>query len=404
MRPSSVVRPWRCVLLSIVAAAAALSVLAVPATHAATAPAHLRALHPDHVCAPVSTVHYTCFVELSGQSRAAGRRMTDQPHGWGAGDLEDAYQIDPTAGSTTTIAVIDAYGYPHAEADMNTYRQQYDLPPCTTASGCFQKLNQKGEQGSYPKPDHGWGIETALDLQMVSAACPTCHVVLVEANNEGDALDRAEKTAVAAGATVTTHSYGIRESRGVHQQAKLYRHPGVTAVASTGDDGYGPPNFPASARKVVAVGGTVLARSSDPRGWSETAWSHGASGCSTFFGKPAGQTNQSCPGRTLADVSAVASHLAIYDTSLAPSQRGWLTVGGTSASAPFVAGMIADAGAQALRPATLYALDPGDFNDVVVGSNGTCHGRDLCTAGPGYDAPTGLGSPVSPDIFAPQTP
>jgi hypothetical protein len=390
MSLSPAVRPRWCALAALLAAAVAISTLAVPAAGAA--------LGPGRVCPAVSTRHYTCFVELDRRAAGAGRRATT-PAGWGAADLEAAYGIDPNATQPTTIAVIDAFGYPHAEADLNVYRKQYGLPPCTTANGCFEKLNQRGRQGGYPTPDAGWGIETAMDLQMVSAACPSCHVILVEADNDGRALDRAEQTAVDAGATVTSHSYGIEESRGVHRDAKLYRHPGVTVVASTGDSGYGAPNFPASARKVVAVGGTVLSRSDDARGWKETAWSDASSGCSTFFGKPVGQPDSDCPGRSVADISAVARHLAIYDTSLPDGQRGWLTASGTSASAPFVAGMIAASGARAVRPANLYALDPSDLHDILTGSNGRCHGSLLCTAGPGWDGPTGLGTPTSPDIF-----
>jgi hypothetical protein len=321
---------------------------------------------------------------------------------WGATALRGAYRIGEPTGPTSTIAVVEAFGYPHAEADMNHYRKRFGLPACTTSSGCFRKLNQSGEQGHYPKPDAGWGEETAIDLDMVSAACPTCRIILVQASDTGRGLDLAQQTAVAAGATVVSNSWGSVEHDGARRKASFFLHPGVTTVASTGDSKYGPAHFPASVPGVVAVGGTVLSRSSaTSRGWSEKAWSSASSGCSHFFAKPAWQTDSGCHAhRTVADVSAVASDLRAYDTSLPRHRRGWQVEDGTSASAPFVAGMIAAAGGGGLRPAQLYA-DPGAFNDVVGGSNGSCRPRYLCTGVTGYDGPTGLGSPRSPQAFAP---
>jgi subtilase family serine protease len=302
-----------------------------------------------------------------------------------------------------TVGVIVAYDYPHAEADMNHYRQQYGLPACTSASGCFTKINQKGETDHFPPADQGWGVEASLDLQMVSTACPTCHIVLVEANQPYDkAFFKAEHAAVDAGATVTNHSFGRIELTGAETDALNYVHDGVTAVASTGDFGYQPASFPASSPDVVAVGGTVLARSStDARGWTEKAWKYAGSGCSAYFAKPGGQADTACHGRTIADVSTVAKGLAIYNTSLPRRFRGWLQVDGTSASSPLVAGMIASQGSGGLRPSALYQEGSGQFNDVVGGSNGYCQGSYLCTGVAGYDGPTGLGSPRSPSAFPP---
>jgi hypothetical protein len=238
---------------------------------------------------------------------------------------------------------------------------------------------------------------------MVSTACPTCHIVLVEANEPTDrSFFKAEQTAVDAGALVTSHSFGRIELTGAETDALTFDRPGVTAVASTGDYGYGPAQFPASSPQVVAVGGTVLSRSAtDPRGWTEKAWTGASSGCSAYFAKPAGQPGTACQNRSIADVSAVASGLAVYDTTLPRRYRGWLTVDGTSASAPLVAGMIASVDGAGLRPADLYAESSDAFDDVVGGSNGFCQGNYICTGVPGYDGPTGLGSPASPDAFDP---
>jgi hypothetical protein len=371
------------------------------AAHASSGPSRAHAFHPGHVCGKPTRHRTVCFVQLRPRARGS-RRGPSKPTGWGATDLRSAYDMGQVSSGTSTIGVIDAFGYPHAEADLNHYRAQYGLPPCTTANGCFTKLNQKGQQGSYPTTDQSWGLETALDLQMVSAACPTCRIVLVEANNPGDpALTRAERTAVAAGAIVTSHSYGRIELTGDDSRTSMYDHPGVTAVASTGDAGYGPANFPASSPDVVSVGGTVLAKSpGSVRGWAEQAWEFASSGCSAYFAKPLGQPGTSCPGRSVADVSAVASNLAVYDTSLPKFARGWEAADGTSASAPLVAGMIASVGDGGLRPPALYAMGADAFNDVVRGSNGFCRGNYLCTAVAGYDGPTGLGTPTSPQVFA----
>lgn len=367
--------------------------------HAHRPAAHRNVFHPARLCRTSGRTSYSCYVKLDARTLASGRSTPD-PAGWGAPALRQAYGLgaDPNPG---TVAIIVAYDYPHAEADMNHYRAQYGLPACTSAGGCFTKLNQDGQSGSYPPPDADWGVEASLDLQMVSAACPTCHIVLVEANQPSDrAFYAAEQTAVDAGATVVNHSFGRIELTGDELAAANYDHPGVTDVASTGDSGYGPASFPASSPHVLAVGGTTLSRSTtDPRGWTEQAWEFGSSGCSAYFGKPTGQSDTACQGRTEADLSAVADGLAIYNTSLPRRYRGWLTVGGTSASSPLVSGMIGSSGVLGVTPQTIYA-NQGLFNDVVSGSNGYCLGSYLCTAGQGYDGPTGVGTPEGVGVFA----
>ncbi len=353
---------------------------------------HRPRFDPKKLCRTSSTHQYRCFVKLNAATRSVGRAQPD-PAGWGAPALRQAYGLSgPSA--TTTVAVVVAFDYPTAEADMNNYRRQFGLPACTSASGCFTKLNQRGQPGPFPQQDFGWGVEASLDLQMISAACPTCHIVLVEANQPSDgALGRAETAAVNAGATVTNHSFGRIELTGTDTQAALYDHPGVTAVASTGDFGYGPASFPASSPAVIAAGGTTLARSvTDPRGWTERAWRFAGSGCSAYFDKVAGQTDPACHGRTDGDVSAVAKGLAIYNTSLPRAFKGWLEVDGTSASSPLIAGIIGASGSAGIRPTDLYS-EPGAFHDVVGGANGFCRGSYMCTAVAGYDGPTGLGTP-----------
>lgn len=341
------------------------------------------------------------------------------PRGYGPADLQAAYNLSTlsgTQGANQTVAVVDAAGDPNIEADLATYRTQYGLPPCTTANGCLRIVNQTGTglPPSWLYQNPGWGIETALDLDMVSAACPACHILLVVANNASfDALGQAEDTAVRLGANVVSNSYGAYEFGGVESYAPYYQHPGVPIVASSGDFGFGlngtlgGTQFPASLPTVTAVGGTSLTR--DPgssRGWTETAWAGAGSGCSAYFAKPAWQRDAHCNMRTVADIAAVAdpaTGVAIYDSYLpfSPQKAGWLVAGGTSAAAPLIAGIygLAGNGSQASDPSYLYA-HAKDLYDVTSGSNGTCGlGNYLCIAKHGYDGPTGLGTPDGPGGF-----
>jgi subtilase family serine protease len=314
------------------------------------------------------------------------------PSGYGPTDLRSAYNI--TSNGTTTIAIVDAYGYPNAEADLAVYRSQYGLPACTTANGCFKKVNQSGVQGSYPATDTGWSQEQALDIDMASAMCPGCKIVLVQATSATLAnLAAAVRTAAAMpGVTVISNSYGGSEA-GSTTYESAYNQPGKAVTVSTGDSGYGT-QFPASSPHVIAVGGTHLVRATNARGWSETAWTSGGSGCSTVYAKPSFQTDALCTMRVEADVSAVGdpnTGVAVYG----PTSRrasGWLVFGGTSVSAPLIGGIYGVTGHTPTGAASIYA-NKASLNDVTSGSNGTCGGTYFCTAGVGYDGPTGNGTP-----------
>ena len=174
-----------------------------------------------------------------------------------------------------------------------------------------------------------------------------------------------------------------------------YDHQGVAVTASTGDAG-NVTNWPATNPNVVAVGGTSLTSDSSPRGWSESAWADGGSGCSPYEPKPDFQQGlaTNCDNRAIADISADAdpnTGLAVFDTL---GEGGWLQVGGTSLSSPLVAAMYALAGdpVAGTYPNSYPYADPGDLFDVTTGSDGGC-GNVLCNAGPGWDGPTGLGTP-----------
>jgi subtilase family serine protease len=317
--------------------------------------------------------------------------------GYRPADIAAAYGLDPSLGADSTVAIVDAYDNPRVEEDLTAYRDVWGLPPCTTANGCFRKVNQRGGS-TPPSPDPGWGVEIALDVQAVSAACPTCHILLVEARQPTfGAIGRSVNTAVRLGADVVSNSYGADEFTGVLRfGARFYDHPGVAQVAASGDFGFGAAQFPAVWTTVIAAGGTHLRHAEDGT-WGERAWGGAGSGCSAWVRKPAWQDDRHCLMQTVADVSAVAdpyTGLAVYDTYGLGRYNGWIQVGGTSLSSPLIAGMIGLAGnGGALDDASyLYAHRSG-LADVVGGSNGFCGGDYLCKAKVGYDAPTGLGSP-----------
>ncbi|GLV55924.1 peptidase S8 [Dictyobacter sp. S3.2.2.5] len=295
---------------------------------------------------------------------------------------------------------MDAYNDPNAESDLGVYRSQFGLSACTTANGCFKKVDQNGGT-SYPRGNSGWAEEISLDLDMASAICPNCHILLVEASsNSFTNLGTAVNTAVNLGANTISNSYGGSESSGETSNASYYNHPGHIITASSGDNGYGV-EVPAAYNTVVAVGGTSLSRSGNTRGWSETAWNGAGSGCSAYISKPSWQTDAGCSKRTVADTSAVAdpnTGVSVYDTYGQGS--GWMVFGGTSVASPIIASVYALAGnASSVNAAQSLYSHTSSLFDVTSGSNGSCGGSYLCTAGSGYDGPTGLGTPNGTGAF-----
>jgi subtilase family serine protease len=326
-------------------------------------------------------------------------RSTVVPSGYGPSALRQAYNLTASGSSATTIAIVDAYGYTNAEADLAVYRSTYGLPACTSANGCFAKYNEAGQKAAYPISNVGWSQETALDLDMASAACPNCKIILVEARTSSISdLATAENTAAKLGAHVISNSWGSGET-GTQGFESAFNHPGVAITVSTGDSGYGV-QFPASSPHVTAVGGTSLFTASNARGFSETAWVDGGSGCSKVYSKPSWQSDPLCTMRMEADVSAVAdpqTGVAVY-APLSQRNSAWQIFGGTSVAAPLVGGIYAANGGSVTYGANPYA-NTGALNDVSSGTNGSCGGTYFCTAGAGYDGPTGLGTPSGVSAF-----
>jgi len=304
--------------------------------------------------------------------------------------VQAAYALpSATAGTGETVAIVDAYNDPNAESDLGVYRAAYGLAACTTANGCFRKVNEFGRT-TYPGANAGWSEEISLDVDMVSATCPNCHILLVEANSNGlGDLLTAENEAVALGANTISNSWAASEFSG-ETSYDSYFHHNIPITAAAGDSGYGV-GWPAASSYVTAVGGTSLSRASNGRGWSETAWSGTGSGCSAYETKPAWQTDTGCPNRTIDDVAAIAdpnTGVATYDSY---AESGWLVFGGTSVATPIIASVYALAGNN--PPPGFAYTHTAALNDVTSGSNGTCAPSYLCGAAAGYDGPTGLGTP-----------
>lgn len=334
--------------------------------------------------------------------------------GFAPADLRSAYDLPSEAdGSGQTVAIVDAYDDPEAERDLERYRSHYGIAACTTANGCFEKVNQRGETTSLPKAEASWAVEISLDLDMVSAACPKCHILLVEAiNNSDENLYTAEDQAAKLGASEISNSWAGEEYSGETSDDIYFDHPGVPIFASAGDDDYGV-YYPAASQYVVAVGGTALKKTSSSRGWSETVWKGTGSGCSQYELKPAWQTaSPDCEKRTNNDIAAVASPetpVSIADSYKLPREfsqpeAGWMLVGGTSVSSPLMAGTmaLADAYTKSFGGADAYYKEAvqngtGVLNNVTSGSNGSC-GDYLCNGEVGYNGPTGLGSPYGAPI------
>jgi len=309
------------------------------------------------------------------------------PGGYAPSDLQTAYGLttdSQTTGAGQTIAIVDAYDDPNVESDLNVYRSQYGLPACTVSNGCFTKQKYTSQTNA------GWAAEESVDVEMVSAICPNCKILLVEAASTSLAdLSSAEQYATSQ-ADYVSNSWSSNE--GTETYDGVYKDGCGAIVASTGDHGYNSTaQWPAVLPSVVGVGGTSLTAVS-PR--AETAWLNAGSGCSKIYAKPGFQSglNTGCSMRAEADVSADAdphTGVAIYDTF---QRRGWLVFGGTSVATPIVASVFALAGYASANPAGNPYSHTSSLNDIASGSNGSC-GAPLCVAGQGWDGPTGLGTP-----------
>lgn len=336
------------------------------------------------VCGDVGKGFARCEAWL--RTDVQGELRPGTPAGYAPSDLQMAYGLtsdSSTKGGTQTVAIVDAYDDPNVTSDLNAYRTRYGLPACSASSGCFTK------QQFTSQTNIGWAGEESVDVDMVSAICPNCRILLVEAASPSIVdFSTAERYA-------TTHADYVSNSWGGSEGTTTYDSDYISCgaiTAATGDRGYNATaQWPAILPSVIGVGGTTLT-SITPR--VETAWSGAGSGCSKVYAKPGFQNalNTGCTMRAEADVSADAdpfTGVAAYDTF---HHKGWVVFGGTSVATAIVASTFAlEGNTNADALGSLYS-HASAFNDITSGSNGVC-GAPLCTAGTGWNGPTGLGTP-----------
>jgi hypothetical protein len=384
----------------------ALSLSGLPPAQALNAHANSRA-----VCPAPNIGHARCLSKVV-TDRHGNPLATTGPRGYGPAQFHGAYALPTTGPAGQTIAIVDAYNDPTVKADLNTYNSTFGLPAfpncgsgVTTA--CFQKVDQNGGT-AYPRTDSGWALEIALDVETAHQICQNCKILLVEAKTSSFAnLATAVNTAARLGADAISNSYGGPELSSTNGGA--YDHPGIAITVSSGDNGYGVES-PASYNTVVAVGGTTLKVTSSNGYSSESVWSGAGSGCSSYFTARTWQTaaaGWSATGcgskRGVADVAADAdpnTGAAVYDSTRTNGQAGWFQVGGTSLSAPLIAAVYGLAGnaSTVSYPASIPYAHVTSLHDVTTGSNGSCS-TTMCKGAPGYDGPTGVGTPKGITAF-----
>jgi subtilase family serine protease len=405
-----------------------------PSTHDVTpyTSQHANVLPPG----PAARV---CGDALPGYARCHAWIRTDitggattNPSGYHPADLRGAYSLpSTTAGSGQVVGIVDAYNDPNALSDVNTYRSTFGIaqiakcngskPSTSTNAPCFMQVGQTGTS-TLPGNNASWSQEISLDLDMVSAICPNCSIVLAEASSASMTnLGTAVNAAANLGATEISNSYGGSESSSdTSYDSSYFNHPGIAITVSSGDSGY-KVEYPAASQYVTAAGGTSLylngAGTSSPTYNYETAWettsSEGAgSGCSAYDPQPSWQSSvsnitaapASCSKRAVADVSSDAdpnTGVSVYDSYAYRGQSGWLVFGGTSVASPTLAAVYALAGNASSVTYGSYSYGHlSSLHDVTkYGAYTETCGSDLCNAATGWDGPTGNGSPNGTGAF-----
>jgi subtilase family serine protease len=337
------------------------------------------------------------------------------PQGLVPRQVATAYGFDQlwlaNRGAGQTIAIVDAFDHPEIEKDLTIFNNRFTLPACTSANGCFQKIFATGTNPGPPPIDKTvWEYEIALDVEWAHAMAPDANILLVESNSDQltDML-QAVNVAVQNGATVVSMSWGGLEFK---QETKLdssFLAANIVFVAASGDFGTGV-LYPAASPYVTAVGGTTLTVDVKGNYIGETAWSGSGGGSSQYESEPTYQSLFNIPAadsknrRGVPDVAYDADPNTGFTLYTTLPLVGWFEFGGTSAGAPQWAAVMAIA--DSLRVAAgkaplsgansaLYSAGTsnysGNYHDNTTGSNGSC-GAPVCTAVPGYDYVTGLGS------------
>jgi subtilase family serine protease len=321
---------------------------ATPTPISSTAPTSVTY---TQVCTAASVGYASCLALMAVQA-VSSKVLLVKPlaqasggHPYTPASLHRAYNLPSAAHGTPLVAIVDAYANPKLASDLATYRSHWGLPACTTSNGCFKVVNQTGGK-TLPAGNVSWGAEESLDVDIVSAICQNCHILVVEANSASFAnLGIAVNEAVKLGAIAVSNSYGGREFSGESSYCSSYQHNYVAITASTGDGGLGA-TFPSICPSVTSVGGTTLNSNGSETAWNTSSKSGAGGGCSAAIALPSWQQSSvtHCSRHAAADVSAVANPstgVYVYDSYNEP---GWLMFGGTSVSTPIIASIFALAG------------------------------------------------------------
>jgi subtilase family serine protease len=363
---------------------------------------HISGLHAARACAvkPAAGAA-TCFAKgLVNKKGVIPDATSPLSTAMSPAQIQAAYGLTGANAAGRTVAIVDAYGYPNLARDLTTFRSYYGLPACST--GCLTIMDQNGGS-NLPRFNLGWAQEQSLDVDAVSAACPTCHILVVQAKsaNFSDLSAAVNTAAKQAGVVAISNSYGGGDLADSTYGA-AYNHSGIAITASTGDNGYQGASFPASSHYVTAVGGTTLHMSGTTR-QSESVWSGAGSGCSTVNVAVAPSTfDTGCAKRAMADVSAAADPNYGGLSTVSPSSSknsSWSQWGGTSESSPIIAAVYALAGGGYSNTTPYAAGTSSNLHDITSGSNGSCPTTQWCNARTGWDGPTGLGTPNGTGAF-----
>jgi kumamolisin len=309
---------------------------------------------------------------------------------------------NPTGGSGA-IAIVDAFDTPNATADLAAFSAQFGLPPAdftvVYASGTPPALDPSG----------GWELEASLDIEWAHAMAPNAKIFLVEATTNSfanlfQAVAVASNLVATNGGGEVSMSWGSGEftieTNSAHDG--VFTTPGVVYIASSGDSPR--TSWPGVSPNVVSAGGTTLSRDLNTGDFVlENTWQDSGGGPSRYEPRPHfqdGIANIVGNSRGTPDFSFDANPSTgvwVLDTNLfqgAPG--GWFVVGGTSVSAPSLAGIINAAGKFASSSqgenAIIYGhlfSDRDDFRDITYGTCGTYMGRFAVR---GWDFCTGVGS------------
>ncbi len=364
---------------------------------------------PKHasVMVPESTVerlqdkgfraHTNHLIRMEAKPNKPGPRG---PSGETPASIRAVYNL-PSTGGSGTVAIVDAFDYATAENDLNVFSQQFGLPACTTANGCFKKVFATGTK---PQANCGWGQEAALDIEWAHAMAPNAKIVLVEAASNSfvdlfNAVDVATAQVTTGGVGEVSMSWSGGEFSTEASNDGHFQNNGVVYFAASGDTG-GVNGYPSVSPYVISAGGTTINRNGSGQFTSETAWSGSGGGPSRYENKLSYQNNvpnTDPTKRSAPDFSFDAnpnSGVSVYDSTRCQGSSGWLVFGGTSVSSPSLAGIVNLAGHVTTSTNTVSELgtiysnraNTADFRDITSGSAGSF------SAGTGYDFVTGVGS------------